>query len=189
MMCRTPVRHYGEWGNSMKYMTLAFGVAGLSMLSAAVQAHVVLEQREAPADSYYKAVFTVPHGCGDAPTTGVEVRMPERLTSVKPRPKPGWDVTIHRGARPAPVEDGHGNVLSEGVQSVAWRGGELPDTQFDTFAVMMKLPDAGTHTVLHFPVIQTCAKGENRWVETAGPGHSMHDLKRPAPSLRLTPAD
>jgi len=173
----------------MNVTKLLTAVAGLCLLPAVADAHVVLEEREAPAGSYYKAVFTVPHGCGESPTTGVTVRMPERLTSVKPRPKPGWSLSIRRGQRPEPIEDGHGNVLSEGVQAVTWDGGRLANAHFDIFAVMMKLPDSEPGTVLHFPVVQTCAEGENRWVETAGPGESAHDLKRPAPRLRLTPAE
>jgi uncharacterized protein YcnI len=53
-------------------------------------AHVTLEQGEAPADSYHKAVLQVPHGGNGSPTRRLRVRIPDGVTSVKRQPKTGW---------------------------------------------------------------------------------------------------
>ena len=158
---------------------LAAGV-GLSNPAAA---HVVLEERAAPAASYHTATLIVPHGCDGKPTLSVRVHLPEGLTSVKPQPKPGWRLSIERGPRPEPVTGGHGHTHTEGVREIVWDNGNLPDDQFDTFAVMMRLPDAPAGTALRFPVIQTCAGDERHWVETRAEGEAMP--KSPVPTLRL----
>jgi uncharacterized protein YcnI len=71
-------------------------VAVLCMTSAAT-AHVVLESKEAPSGSTYKAVLQVGHGCEGSPTTSLRVRIPEGVIAVKPMPKPGWELTTKRG--------------------------------------------------------------------------------------------
>ena len=143
-------------------------------------AHVVLETREAPAGSYYKAVFRVPHGCGGSPTTAIAVTLPDGIMSAKPQPKPGWTLAVERQALPRPVAGPHGSTVSERVTRIAWSGGDLPDAWFDAFAIQVRLPDAAPGTVLRFPVEQTCAAGSRHWV---GMGETQGD---PAPALRLT---
>ena len=39
-----------------------------AMATPWASAHVTLERTQAPADSYYKAVLQVPHGCKASPT-------------------------------------------------------------------------------------------------------------------------
>ena len=69
-------------------MTRCFIVASASLLlmAGAAQAHITLERREATAGAAYKAVLTVPHGCGAEPTTAIRVTIPEGVHSVKPQP-------------------------------------------------------------------------------------------------------
>lgn len=162
-------------------------VVGATLLAGSppAAAHVVLQEGQAPADSYHTAKLVVPHGCEAAPTLALRVRLPAGLTSVKPQPKPGWTLSIERGPRPAPVIDAHGTEHTEGVQAIVWHGGNLPDSQFDTFSIMMRLPEAAD-TVLHFPVVQTCAGAERHWTEVPESGAHAHDLESPAPALRLT---
>jgi uncharacterized protein YcnI len=127
-------------------------------------AHVSLEQKSAVAGSYQKLTFRVGHGCAASATTGITITLPEAMVAggVKPMPKPGWVVTI-------------------GARDVAWRGGPLPDSQFDEFNVWLKLPDApGKHA---FKVLQQCEQGRADWVELPGVAG-----KFPAPVLEILPA-
>jgi periplasmic copper chaperone A len=175
---------------SRTLMTRSLCSAALIAFAAAVPpaaAHVTLEQREAPAQSYYKAQLRITHGCKGSPTVRVRVRLPEGVLSVRPQPKPGWTVETTKVKLAKPIEDGHGNKITETVGEVAWSGGRLPDEHFDEFAVMMRLPDR-PGAMLYFPVVQECEQGVHRWIEIPGPGKSARDYREPAPALRLTPA-
>lgn len=158
-------------------MALAPGVA---------LAHVTLQASEAPAGSYHKAVLQVGHGCDGSPTREIRVRVPDGMVSVKPMPKPGWEVTTVQGPLATPHAS-HGKTVTEGVVEIRWTGGRLPDAHYDEFAFRGKLP-AAAGGVLHVPVVQLCETGEHRWIEIPAPGQDPERLKEPAPSLRLTEA-
>jgi uncharacterized protein YcnI len=149
-------------------------------------AHVTLERGQAPADSYFKAVLQVPHGCKSSPTVAVRVRIPEGVMSVKPQPKPGWTLKITRTTLAQPVDAGHGRMATERVSEVAWSGGLLADEHFDEFKMMMKLPDR-PGTTLYLPVVQECKQGVQRWIETPTDGKAASELEAPAPALQLIP--
>jgi len=144
------------------------------------QAHVAIATPTAPAGSVYKAVFVIPHGCMTSPTISVRVNVPVGIISVKPMPKSGWNITVVRGKIRKQAKK------NDPVTAVVWTGGPLPNEQFDEFTLRVKLPDA-PDTVLYFPVIQTCIKGVNRWVQIPAPGQDKYDLERPAASIRLLP--
>jgi uncharacterized protein YcnI len=171
------------------FMTVSLRVIALALAGVAVPAaaHVTLEQREAPAHSYYKALLRVTHGCKGSPTVRVRVRLPEGVLSVRPQPKSGWKVETTKVKLAKPLDDGHGNKITEAVGEVAWSGGRLLDEHFDEFAVIMRLPDRPGTTV-YFPVVQECEQGAHRWIEIPEPGKSAGDYREPAPALRLTPA-
>nr|AQQ75126.1 hypothetical protein [uncultured bacterium] len=120
------------------------------LLVGRASAHIGLLVREAPAGSFYKATFTVPHGCDGSATVQLAVHIPEGVTSVKPQPKPGWEV--------ATVKEG------DAVREVSWRG-RLDDAFYDEFVVLVHLPPTPDVT-LSFPVLQTCERGEARWAPT-----------------------
>lgn len=157
---------------------IAVAVAGVPAYG-----HVVLAVKEAPAGSYYKAVFQVPHGCDGAATIGLRVTLPEGVVIAKPEPKPGWQVRIEHEPLQEPVVN-EGHRLTERVRSVGWEGGRLPDEEFDEFVVMTRLPaDAGR---VSFPVIQVCEGGKHvDWVEEAPSEPSQKPPPHPAPSVRL----
>ena len=46
-----------------------------------------------------------------------------------------------------------------------------------------------TGEALVFPVVQTCETGESQWTEVPDPAAPGEKLSRPAPILRLVPAD
>ena len=170
-----------------KYMKpIAFALAAMFSLAPSLAgAHIVLEQKAAPAASYYKAVFMVGHGCAGSATTGIVVTIPEGVVNVKPMGKPGWQLQT-RVETLAKLYVLHGKTFTEGVTQVTWTGGPLPDSNYDEFVMMTRLPDApGT---FYFKVVQTCEQDETRWEEIPAEGKSAHDYKSPAAVLEVSPA-
>ena len=167
----------------MTLAKLGLAVAAI-MIASAASAHVVLEKREAVAESYYKAVFQVGHGCDGSATTAISVRIPDGVIAAKPMQKPGWTVETIKGAYPQ-AQAHHGHAVTEGVRTITWSG-KLPDEFYDEFVVSMKLTDAlKPGTTLYFPVTQTCETGASNWVEIPEAGKPAP--KTPAPGLRLLP--
>lgn len=166
-------------------LALAFFASAAVVIPPAA-AHVTIDQREAPAYTFFKAQLRVGHGCKGSPTVRVRVRLPEGVVAVRTQPKPGWQVEAVRVKLTPPVDDGHGGMITETVGEVIWSGGRLLDEHFDEFAVVMRLPDRPGAT-LYFPVVQECEQGVHRWIEIPEPGKSARDYREPAPALRLTP--
>ncbi|MGE0253814.1 MAG: YcnI family protein [Alphaproteobacteria bacterium] len=157
-----------------------------AIAASAANAHVTLEAPEAKADTYYKAVLRVGHGCDGSPTVKLRVRLPDGATAVRPQPKTGWEIAIVKEKLATPIRDGHGNLVTEAVVEVAWSGGRLLDEHYDEFAVRLKLPNRPGETIA-FPTVQECEVGTHRWIEVPEGGKSAADYKEPAPLLRLLP--
>jgi uncharacterized protein YcnI len=170
----------------MLYVGAAAVLFAGPMIVTFASAHVTAQPNEAAADSYFVTAFSVPHGCDGSATIAVRMKIPDGVTSVKPQMKAGWEVSIKTRNLDKPAAAGHGATASETVDQVAWRGGPLPDTLFDTFGLLMKLPDAPGQT-LYFPVIQECQQGVHRWIEIPTGQQTWGDLREPAPFLRLKP--
>lgn len=172
----------------MSRLVLA-AVAVVVVAVSSASAHVTLERRQAPVGSYYKAVFTVPHGCAGSPTVKVRVQVPEGVIGIKPMPKAGWTVETVKGKYATEYEF-HGAKISEGIKEVVWSGGKLADDNYDEFVFSSFLtPGLKPETTLYFPVVQECEKGVSRWIDipaggSSSGGHS-HDSKTPAPGLKL----
>ncbi|QCI66379.1 DUF1775 domain-containing protein [Phreatobacter stygius] len=168
----------------------AFALIGLGWLglATAAEAHVTLERREVAAGTAYRGILAVPHGCGREATTAIRVQIPEGVFSVKPVPKPGW--TVATTVKPyAKAYASHGREIREGVSEILWSGGSLPNEFFDEFVFVGQVdPAVADGTTLYFPVIQTCANGEERWIETPSTGRAAADLRKPAPALRVLAA-
>lgn len=146
-------------------------------------AHVTLDTAHAPADSYVRLAVRVPHGCGGAATVAIRLQVPHSLVSVCPAPKPGWTLGLVAGEAAEPGAGAH----SAGPlpREIAWRGGPLPDDQFDEFLLMVRTPAAPGET-LSFPFVQECEGGAvNRWIERAEAGQPAP--RWPAYLLKLTP--
>ncbi len=145
-------------GSALCLIALTCGASGAA-------AHVTLETRQGAVGTYYKAVFGLSHGCEGSPTVKVTIRLPEGVIAAKPMPKPGWKIAT----RTAAYKHGytlHGQVLRSGVVEVEWSGSSLADAHFDEFTFKAYLAETlEPGTTLHFPVVQQCAKGVNRWVE------------------------
>jgi uncharacterized protein YcnI len=167
-------------------------VSSLLFAAPGAHAHIVLEQKSATAGSYHKATFMVGHGCDGSPTTGIEIEMPEPMAVVKPMPKPGWQL-VTRTAPPAVPLSLHGQPVTEAVSRVIWKGGSLPDSQYDEFVLLLQLSKRSGP--LYFKVMQSCETGRSDWVEipadsqVAGEsGRQGGRLKWPAPVLEVQPA-
>ncbi|GAB1716073.1 MAG: nuclear export factor GLE1 [Nitrobacter sp.] len=147
-------------------------------------AHVTVQPAEARADSYAHLVFTVPHGCKGSATTALRIKLPDGILSAKPQMKPGWKVEIKNRNLDAPVQGPHGKSVTDVVDEVAWRGGPLPDNLYDTFGLIVRLPDKPGES-LYFPTVQECEQGVERWIERPSAGQGFDKLRAPAPVVRL----
>jgi uncharacterized protein YcnI len=152
---------------------------------SAVSAHVVLTQRSAPADSYYRATFTVPHGCKGLATTKVSIWLPETILQAKPMLKHGWKTEILRVKLDRTVDGPHGAKIAERVAKIVFSGGNIPDDHIDEFVLQLRLPkEAGT---LYFPVEQECGEQRQGWTEIPASNQTTRDLENPAAMLTVTP--
>lgn len=169
--------------------TILSALAILAPIAAttAALAHVTLETSEAPANSTYKAVLRIPHGCDGQPTYTVRVQIPEGFIAVKPMPKPGWKLETRKGPY-AKTYEYFGSTLSEGVKEVIWSGGELLDEHYDEFVLRGRVADVPPGTVLWFKTVQECPNGAERWIEIPAPGQKASHLKYPAPGVKVLDA-
>jgi len=161
---------------------IAFGAAVASLLASSASAHIVFATPEAAVNSYYAGFLQVGHGCGASPTRSIRVAIPEGINIARPQPKPGWTVHVETEALAESVSV-EGGTMTERVSAITWTG-ELPADQFDLFGIMMRLPQAGS--LLYFPTVQSCAEGENAWIEIPAAGAAWTSVPHPAPVLTLS---
>lgn len=172
---------------SPQKLLVGAGLAALSMaaLQSSAFAHVTLATKEARANTYYKAVLQVPHGCAGEATQSIRVQIPEGVIGVKPMPKPGWTLTVTRGAYAKPYQN-HGQAVTEGPKEIVWSGGTLSDDNYDEFVFTSYLAgDFRPGQAVYFPTVQQCAKAQVSWAEIPAAQQNPHDLKSPAPALRI----
>jgi periplasmic copper chaperone A len=167
-----------------KALLVTLALATLAVAGVA-RAHVGTSPGTAPAGQTSLIEFGVGHGCEGSPTTSVSIRIPAGITSAKPRPKPGWKLTIRKGRLPQPVEDFAGNTVTRGVLEVTWSGGRLLDDYYDTFDLRLGMPNAPGRT-LWFPTVQRCVQGVHRWITI--PRRGQPEPEEPAPGVRLVRA-
>jgi uncharacterized protein YcnI len=185
-MFKSPLSRAGIAARGRKARRAAMLAAVLPLVVPVAQAsaHVVLETKEAPAHSFFRAPFLVGHGCDGSSTIAIEITIPDGVTGVKPMPKPGWTLSITDAPYAQPLQV-HGKTVTSGVKTVSWSGGPLPDAWTDEFFLTMQLPDRPAGTVLHFPVVQRCESGTRNWTDIAEPGAAAPPTKSPAPALTL----
>ena len=157
-------------------------------LACTAHAHTTLETQQAPIGSTYKAVLRVGHGCEGAPTLKLRVRIPDGVVSVKPMPKPGWELETVK-APYGKTYDYFDTAMSEGVREIVWTG-KLLDEHYDEFVFRAYLTDSlKPDAMLYFPVVQECGGGKaDRWIEIPAEGKSADDYQYPAPGLKLLSA-
>jgi periplasmic copper chaperone A len=160
-------------------------VAAALVLAPVAAGHVTANPSTAPADSFAVIALRVPHGCDDAPTTALSVKIPDGIVEATPQAVPGWNAEVVEGKLPQPVEM-EGETITEGVKQVTWTGGPLSPHEFTDFGLSMKLPNSPGKT-LYFPTVQRCAGGKTtRWITITPPGAEEPDT--PAPAVELTAA-
>ena len=161
---------------------LMIGAAALVLGAPLASAHVVMQKWTAYAGYQEFVTVAVPHGCGASPTTEVRVKIPDGITIVVPEDKPGWTTRIIKRKLAAPIKGEGGSKVTEVVDEIAWSGGSLATDRLGLFTMLARMPDAAG-TVLFFKTIQTCAKGEARWVDTIPAGEPTWKIwATPAPS-------
>lgn len=172
-----------------KIVSIACMSAALIMWSGTASAHVSIDNPNVKHGSF-KARFNVPHGCDGAATKTVTVTVPEGIIGVKPMPKAGWHLETTKGKFARAYDFHHGMKVSEGVTSVTWNGGHLPNEFFDEFVMSIFVTDAFKGgDKIYFPVTQICKSGRLDWVEKPKDGQSSHDLESPAPFITVMAAD
>ncbi|WP_182377271.1 YcnI family protein [Nocardioides sp. WS12] len=166
--------------------TAALAIVALS--AGAASAHVTVTPNVTSAGSYAVLTFSVGHGCEGSPTTKMTIAMPEEIPSVTPTVNPNWSVEKVAQKLDKPIKDAHGNEITERIAQVVYTAKTpLVDGYRDTVELSVQLPDAVGET-LAFPVVQTCAKGETGWTETAAEGQDAEELEHPAPTVTITEA-
>ncbi|RVV98091.1 DUF1775 domain-containing protein [Mesobaculum littorinae] len=167
----------------MKLAQITCTAAGLALLAPAAIAHVTVVAEKSAPGATTKLTLRVPHGCDGEATEEIRVELPEGVYAAKPMPHAGWEIDTETGAYATPY-DNHGTEMTEGVRSITWSGGSLPDDFYDEFSFRAALgAELAPGAVLYMPTVQTCATGEEAWTDTSG----GHDGK-PAPALTLAEA-
>lgn len=166
--------------------TAALGIVALT--AGAASAHVSVSPDTTAAGSYAVLTFSVPHGCEGSPTTKIAIQLPADVPQVTPTVNPNWTVEKVAEKLPEPLTDEDGNQVTERTSQVVYTAKTpLEDGYRDTLALSLQLPEKVGET-LQFPVLQTCAKGETAWNETAAEGQDEEELKNPAPTVTITEA-
>ena len=160
-------------------------VALLVATASPAVAHITAHPASGEADNFFETKFQVPHGCDGSATVAVRIKIPDGVTNVKAQMKPGWSVSIKNRKLDPPRQGDGGQVLTETLDEVDWRGGPLPDNLYDEFGLVMKLPAAAGAT-LYFPVVQECESGIHRWIDIPAAGQNWSAVREPAPFVTVT---
>ena len=169
-----------------RFLLSTFLTASLALPAAA---HITLEDGDAAANSTYKAVLRVGHGCEGAATTTVRVQIPEGVIVAKPMPKAGWEISLTEGDY-AQTYDYYGTAITSGVTEIAWTGGNLPDNFYDEFVFRARITGFEAGTQIPFLVVQECGPDlAERWIEIPAEVQAPESLEYPAPMLMVTEPD
>lgn len=169
---------------------LSLGAAAIASLNAGgAFAHATFANEPAKPESYVVAVLQIPHGCDGKATNEVQVKLPEGFVFAKPQPKAGWELEIIKGDYQKTYDD-HGKKVTSGPVEIRWKGGDLPDEFYDTFAIRGKVSGIEAGGSLAFKTMQLCGTdGKVAWDEIAAPGVDPHSLKSPAPVIKIAAGD
>lgn len=164
---------------------LALGVVS----AAPAMAHVTVSADQPHAGSYAVLTFSVPHGCEGSSTTKVSIQVPEGINAVTPTRNGLWEVDKQMADLDTPIEDSHGNQITERVAEVVYTTDDpLPDGYRDAFELSLQLPVEAAGTTVAFPTVQTCEQGEAAWVQVPADGQDPDELELPAPTIEVDAA-
>lgn len=152
--------------------------------AGAAAAHVTVDGDDTSAGAYSLLTFSASHGCDGSPSTAFTIKMPDETFQASPTRLAGWDVEKVMTDLDEPVQDAHGNEITERVDQVVYTADEpLPDGERVAFEVVVPLPEDTAGETLFFPTVQSCEEGETAWVETPAEGQDPEELEAPAPSI------
>ncbi|MCP2169044.1 YcnI family copper-binding membrane protein [Goodfellowiella coeruleoviolacea] len=168
----------------------ALAVAGLTVLATAAPAlaHVSANPGEATKGGYTKITFRVPNERPDSGTVKIEVSLPadHPMTSVRPKPVPGWRAEVVKAPLDQPIES-HGAQITEAVRTVSWtaeQGTRIEPDQFNEFDLSLgPLPDDVDQLVM--PTKQTYDSGEVVNWDAQPPAAGAEEPEHPAPVVKL----
>ncbi|WP_308798294.1 YcnI family copper-binding membrane protein [Agromyces silvae] len=169
--------------------TAAFGGAVLLAISAplSASAHVGLAASSTAEGSYTVLSFSVPHGCGESPTTKLTFTMPEGVNRVTPTVNANWTIDKVVEELPEPLQDSHGaNLVDRDAQVIYTAVTPLPSELRDVIELSLQLPADTAGETLAFPVLQECVEGSTDWNELAEEGEA--EPASPAPAIVVTAA-
>lgn len=166
-----------------KQISLGIGLAVLAVGSAS--AHVVFNEDETQAGSFFTAELRVMHGCDGQPTDTVRITIPDGVTRVTPRMISGWEVSVETRKLETPILL-HGFAVDEVVDALLWTGGSFPDFSFEQFEFRAMMPDEPGRR-LDFTVRQSCGDLNLNWDDIAADDDDPWTLDEPAPFIRLIP--
>ncbi len=139
----------------------------LALWSAPAMAHVSSDPAAASGTTDDAGITTVvlsfDHGCGESPTTGLRVQLPDGTTDVTTADPDGWT-----------------SAVSDGV--VTWTGGSVAPKDKGSFELRARLVGQEGE-VIYLPTVQTCPDGEEAWIEIPVDGA---EPEAPAPAVTLT---
>ncbi len=152
---------------------LAGGVLLALGAPLAATAHVGVTPSSTAAGSSTVLTFAFSHGCAESPTTQLTFDIPESIESVTPTLNPNYTIEkVVEGERTAQVVYTAITPVDDGFR--------------DTIELSLRLPEDAEGETLAFPVLQTCAEGENDWSEVAEEGEA--EPESPAPTIVVTEA-
>ena len=115
----------------------AISIFALLASAGLANAHSSLEQSEAKAGGFYKAIVRIPHGCEGKATTAVKIELPEGFVSAQPQPKAGWKVETAKGDYAQSYKI-HGKDVTSGVKRV-----EIHEMSMENQVMKMRKLDGG----------------------------------------------
>ena len=166
------------------FASITAAIAMLLVSALPVAAHAsVPDGSKVPSNSGAVIHVRLPHGCGDAAITAVEVQLPDGVVGARPALIAGWTATTEMVPATYTL---YGTEYTERVGTITWTGGPLPDGQFLDFGINATFQlEPGEYTL---PVIQYCGDESVAWVEVPAAGQSHDDLERPAPEFVVVDA-
>ncbi len=155
----------------MTRRTALIALLATLLIAAPAQAHVTLQPNTAPAGQFTRLDVRVPNERDDAPTTKVDVQMPDGFASVSYEPVPGWTVKVTSGPLDNPIQTDDGEI-TEGVKQITWTADSdedgIPPGAFQDFGLSFQVPGKAGDK-LEFKALQTYAGGEVvRWIGAEG---------------------
>ncbi len=143
---------------------LAACTAVTLMASGVSYAHVEADPIAVEAGKSATVGFAPAHGCDGSPTTSLAFKVPASVTDATPVDKAGWK-----------------SEAKDGV--VTFSGGSLGATvDTERFEITFTAPTAAGP--IYFPVVQTCVKGQNNWIDL--PNADGSEAEFAAPSIMVT---